>query len=116
MAKFSGAQSVKKAQEGRLAEVELPTESQVEGTTALQEEAPTPQPTSPLEKELAAYQPSPTQALEEEVAADVEQQEIERQRVPSLQERGAGEPRVDRWLKPPTPISCLLYTSPSPRD
>ena len=112
MAKFSGAQSVKKAQEGRLAEVELPTESQVEGTTALQEEAPTPQPTSPLEKELAAYQPSPTQALEEEVAADVEQQEIERQRVPSLQERGAGEPRVDRWLKPPTPISSFASNSP----
>ena len=112
MGKFSGASSVRAAQEGRLADLELPTGPEV------QEEAPSPPP-SALQQELRAAPLSPEEELQTETdvqAATAEalpelQQEVERQRVPSLAERGTGEPRVDRWLRPPTPVKSQASNS-----
>ena len=113
MSKFSGASSVRAAQAGQLANLTLPTGDQQAAAPTPQEEAPSPQP-SGLMQELQAYQPevTPEQELQAEVdvgaAIDTTvpeyAAEVERQAIPSLAERGAGEPRVDRWLRPPTPV------------
>ena len=119
MSKFGGASSVRAAQEGKLADLTLPTGEQETVSPTTQEEAPSPQP-SGLLQELQAYKPSPEQELQAEVdvgaAVDTTipeyAAEVERQSVPSLAERAAGGPRVDRWLRPPTPVVSNASQAP----
>ena len=118
MSKFSGASAVKKAQEGQLSGIELPTEGEQLTTAPPPQEQPAP---SRLEQKLAQAAPAaapepeaevgPTEALEQEVAAEAEAQEIGRQRVPSLAERGQDTERVDRWMKPVIPSQDSAATA-----
>ena len=121
MGKFSVASQVKRAQEGELGDLELPTGPQQEAQV---EEAPTPPPQrdSGLLRELQAYQPSPEEELQAEtdtVSATQQalgelDQEVDRQTIPSLAERGQGGPRVDRWLRQPTPPTSNTNSGQSP--
>ena len=125
MAKFSGASQVKAAQEGQLGGVELPTQLEQQAELAAQQapaQAPEGQPSGGLIANLknapqeAVAAPADPQSLAE-VQQGVDEgigglsAEVERQRIPSLNERAQGGARVDRWLK--APVAPLRKPNPT---
>ena len=118
MSRLSSVSSVKAAQEGRLSELELPTEGEQLTQAPPPEEKPSaPPPQSALGKRLAARQPQqPQTPAEQEGVGIVDdsfagvQAEVDRQRVPSLRER-AQAPAQIRWLRPSSPAQNSAATA-----
>ena len=124
MAKFSGASQVQAAQEGQLGSIDLPTQTtaDIQAEQQAQQQAqpaPSQAPEGSMLAELQNYQ-APAGPADPASVAEVQQgvdqgiggiaAEVERQRIPSINERAQGGERVDRWLK--APVAPLQKPNP----